>query len=438
MTPDAVLQIENVHILPRDETRLRGSWIDSPKKGAEFDIYSMELMGWALGRESRVVAIEYVHAGMKLGTAPVDRERPDIAQAFPDAPHGLHSGFRTSLNMIPLPLRTDVLIQAVLADNERAPLAVITVQRKPVVARFQPQILPLLVTTLGRTGSTWLVRVLGEHPRLTAYRAFEYEPRMLRYWLALLKAGSGEASYARALAGDLGNGDWWGDSSGGGTHAGATLKDPPIHRWFGRTNVEETAAFAGRRVEGFYREVARTQGKQEAKFFVEKSWPEFFVPQMTREIYPGTKDIILVRDFRDGISSVLRLNRKRGYATFGRELVETDRKFVQHVRGHAVRLLEYWREHKDAFLMRYEDLILRPHPTLTAALDAIGLDSRPEIIQAMLERAAAVPLEIRQRHSTSANPAASIGRWREDLDDALKAECAEAFGDVLEQFGYTP
>ena len=439
MSQSPLLRIENVHIYPRDESQMWGGWIDTPKKGDEIDVYSLNLTGWALGRTSRAVAIEYLHAGAKLGRVPIDIERPDIPKAFPNAQEALASGFRASISVVPLPLESDIFIQAVLADETRVPLAVISVKRQPIAAGFQPRLRPLLISTLGRTGSTWVVRVLGEHPQITAYRPFEYEPRLLTYWLAMLKSVAEPGSYARALTGDLDNGDWWNETGRSETQPAANIREPAILQWLGRTNVEETARFAMQRVDDFYSEVARAQGKSGAVFFAEKGWPEIFVPQMVSELCPGAKEIILVRDFRDVVSSILSFNKKRGYAAFGRQHADSDRQFIRQFRPHAVRMLEHWRERGNAaHLLRYEDLILRPEPTLAAVLGYLGLDASEPVIRATLDRAAALPREVQQGHSTSKDPAASVGRWRSDLDDPLKAECAEAFGDVLGQFGYNP
>ena len=313
----------------------------------------------------------------------------------------------------------------------------ISVKRQPIAAAFQPRLQPLLISTLGRTGSTWVARVLGEHPQITAYRPFEYEPRMLTYWLAMLKNVADPASYSRALTGDLDNGGWWNDPGRGDSPPAAKIREPAIQQWLGRTNVEDTARFAMQRVDDFYSEVARSQGKSGAVFFAEKGWPEIFVPQMVSELCSGAKEIILVRDFRDVISSILSFNRKRGYAAFGRQNADSDRQFIRQFRPHAVRMLDHWRERGSAaHLLRYEDVILRPEPALAAVLGYLGLDASQSVIRATLDRAATVPREVQQGHSTSKDPAASIGRWRRDLDDPLKAECAEAIGDVLEQFGY--
>jgi hypothetical protein len=41
-------------------------------------------------------------------------------------------------------------------------------------------------------------------------------------------------------------------------------------------------------------------------------------------------------------------------------------------------------------------------------------------------------------HGTAPDPAASVGRWRTDLDDDLARACARSFGEALAKFGYEP
>ena len=436
MTRPPTLRIEDIYLHKRDDSVLWGASIDLPKISDTGDTYSLSIVGWVLGRNSRAVAIEWLHAGSMLGRAPITFDRPDIATAFPDALDALRSGFRASLSTVRLPQQADLFIQAVLADETRVPIAVIRSSRTQIPVATPPKLAPLVISTLGRTGSTWVARVLGEHPAIAAYRPFQYEPRLASYWLELLLAVSEPHSYYQALDGELYDEEWW-LGRRRSTPVPVQYLDPGIQQWLGRDNVEAVADFAVRRVDEFYGEVARMQGKMDAHYFTEKCWPGACVPQLLAELFPRSREIILVRDFRDMVCSILSFNKKLGYDSFGRQLADSDAKFIRQLRESAVRTLEHWRERGErAHLLRYEDLILRPAPTLKAALEYLGLDSSPEVIAETLQRATALTPELQHGHSTSKDPAASIGRWRRDLDDALKKECAEAFCDVLVQFGY--
>ena len=90
---------------------------------------------------------------------------------------------------------------------------------------------------------------------------------------------------------------------------------------------------------------------------------------------------------------------------------------------------------ESAHLIRYEDLIQRPVPTLAAAAKYLGIDQSPATLSEMLARASQDTPEL-ERHRTSESASASIGRWRQDLDPSLRQTAAEAFNEALSAFGY--
>ena len=91
--------------------------------------------------------------------------------------------------------------------------------------------------------------------------------------------------------------------------------------------------------------------------------------------------MILVRDFRDVVSSVLAFNRKRGYPGFGREHVDSDAEYIP--RGYALKqALEsstrWQRAEGRRAPGRYEDLLTHPEQTLQAVFEFVGVAAAPE------------------------------------------------------------
>src|SRR5690606_13583897 len=137
-----------------------------------------------------------------------------------------------------------------------------------------------------------------------------------------------------------------------------------------------------------------------------------------------------VRDFRDVTSSVLAFTAKR-VREGRREDDGTPEDYLHQLRHDAANLLDHWRRRSaTAHLVHYEDLVHQPQETLRDVLTYAGLDAAPATITGMLDRVAAATGELRQ-HQTSASPAASIGRWRQDLDPALQPLATELFADIL-------
>ena len=66
-------------------------------------------------------------------------------------------------------------------------VATISGQRRPLETGYAPRLQPLLVTSLGRTGTTLLMRMLAAHPGVVVYARPPYEARGGKYWLHVLK-----------------------------------------------------------------------------------------------------------------------------------------------------------------------------------------------------------------------------------------------------------
>jgi hypothetical protein len=416
--------------------QLAGFALDAPQPGHAADSYALDLRGWVVGADSPAANVLLLRNGALLRRLPVDLERPDVAAAHPGTAGFERSGFFGTLSTLSLEQRFELQLDVRLEDKARLPLAVVRGRRAALVSGFSPQLQPLVLTTLGRTGSTAVVRMLAAHPEVIAYRPFEYEPRVATYWMGVLKSLADPAAYRRQLAptGTI-NGTWW---LGEQSPFPRPVRDRGLDPWLDVTAIGELAAFAQQRVDRLYTEVASAQDRPGATFFVEKYRADA-VPELVLELYPGAREVMLVRDFRDMIASMFAYNRKRGRAGFRRDQAVSDRDYVINDVGVSVAAIaDAWRRRSaSAHLLRYEDLILRPEETLHALLDHLALDTGAAAVAPML-----ASLQSRdggsEGHRTVTDPRESIGRWRHDLSEEVTAACAEALGPSLETFGYEP
>jgi hypothetical protein len=85
-------------------------------------------------------------------------------------------------------------------------------------------------------------------------------------------------------------------------------------------------------------------------------------------------------------------------------------------------------------LIRYEDLVCRRRETIESLLNYLGVEASESAILRMLSVGSS--RDTVEPHVTSPTTDASVGRWRQDLDESLQECCHEAFGDLLERFGY--
>ena len=106
---------------------LRGFNIDSPPLG-KVDNSKILMSGWVLGKSDRAVAVEFIYNGETLCTTPVGGYRSDVASAFPGVPLAARSAYKAKLDLAGKQQESEVLIQAVLADETRVKLGLVRLQ----------------------------------------------------------------------------------------------------------------------------------------------------------------------------------------------------------------------------------------------------------------------------------------------------------------------
>lgn len=418
---------------------LAGAHIDHPVAGTGSDSYALEIRGWAIGAEAPVSAIE-VSLGARKTSVPaaLGESRPDVAGEFPGVSHAGDSGFRTLVGALENRARFGLEVHARLADGSRARIGRIEGERRPLASGFEPALQPLMLNTIGRSGSTWLAWVLSCHPEVVGYRPMQFETRVATYWTSVFQGLAQPRSYLSQLVTTNLESDrrWW---LGDGAKSTPRIDDPALEAWLGGEAVEGMAEMCQARIDAFFRRLAVDSGKPEARFFLEKFLLEPVVLDLLAELYPGTREVILVRDFRDVASSVLAFNRKRGFKAFGRERVDSDAEYIRAVAlRQALGMLQRRRERgDDAHLIRYEDLLTEPEETLERTFEFVGVDHSPAVVGQTLKRAHDEAPSM-DHHRTATDPTATIGRWRQDLTPELIDACAESLDEVLAEFGYEP
>lgn len=431
----SIVEITATEVAAHGTPLVRACAIDRPAEGESADVYHVTIEGWVVGREAPVEAVELVCAGNVLRRVAVDVPRPDVGDVFPMLPWAARSGFRSWLSVVGLPPGHPVALDAVFADGARSRFAAVRGSHRPVATTCEPSLWPVMVSTIGRAGSTWLMRLLAHHPEVVVHPTYPYELRHARYWWHTLQVLTDPADPSdSALPDDFQTRrGWTGHNPYRPEPFAAT---PAAAAWSGRTHVEETADFCLRTVDEGYRRIAADLGKPNARCFAEKGRADH-LPWLAWELYPEAREIFLVRDFRDVVSSMLAFNRRAGRIAFGPAGATSDAEVLRFIREVPVAMLERsWPARRDrALLVRYEDLIARPAEELSRVLAHLGLDNRAATVGDALARASRDDAETRA-HLTSRDAAASLGRWRTTLPPDVQALANDLFRDPLAQFGY--
>jgi hypothetical protein len=414
-----------------------GAYIDRPAPDESGDGWSLTIAGWVVGQSSPAHEIHVLFDGALVRRIPVDVERIDATAHYPASPGGDRVGFRVQVGLLGLPATARLEVVAMLCDATPVHLATIVVSHRPLATTYEPRLSPITVTSLGRMGTTWLMRLLAHHPEVVVHPQYPYELGVAKYWAHLLRVASGPADHLdsshpetfTAEAGRIGHNPYFGDF---------LAASPELNRWLRVRQPALLGACAQQSADEFYGEVAAAAGIAAPRFFAEKGLPDH-VPDVLGDLYPGARELILVRDIRDVICSAVAFDAKRGRRSFGRESLDDDLGFVAQLHMDLGRLVRSWqRRQATALLVRYEALITAPAETLHNILGHLGLARTPDVVAALIDAAGATTPEL-DAHRTTVNPAASIGRWRTDLAKVhpdLPERCAELFSPLLAELGY--
>jgi hypothetical protein len=400
------------------------------------DTYAFAVEGWAVSRSGKPLTVEIRDPSWVVRRQTVaDRPIGSLSGCPTDVDSSLACGFSVVLSSLALPLQFELSVEALDDEGTYFPIGVVRGVRLPFQSGYEPVIQPALLTTIGRSGSNWIVTLLSLHPEILVSEPFRQEAVLTSYWASIFRDLSQPASYMESIQPEFQPGRWW---TGEGRSSPLPLSQlPPVtrmERWMGRESLEAAARFCQAQVDRFYLELARLKERMSPHVCVEKC----FSGPLLRDVkllYPNSKEIILVRDPRDRVCSILDYNARRGFELWGRGSTSGDDEWFAYLQAEAADVIYQWRQRgHEACLVRYEDLIAHPESTLAEVFEYLDVDSSPDFIARVMANAGGA----RSSHVTSSSVAASVGRWKTDLSPAHQEASKEAFAEFIAEFGYEP
>ena len=362
---------------------------------------------------------------------------PDMSISDDQAVPGVID-FSAAINLIGLP--PDVVLELLIKrpGEVAAPVACINIKRRPLQVPYEPRFRQLPLQTQGRSGSTWFMRLVSQHPRLLVHNCYPYEFKGAQYYVNMV----------RTLSEPVERGDRAVNNVLYDSFAHVVPPNPyyhPLHltervqRVIGQTFPERLAELSMRAIDDLYAVIWEQQGTRQVappldlpRFFIEK---QTSFPALVNELYHHEKLLFLLRDPRDIICSIMAFQAKVG-SIFGRPVTFSDRPFVERILGVFCDLCSaYLSQRGRAHLVRYEDLMNEPTKTLTLLFDYLGIDSSTATVEGVLRDANAnFPELLSHRTSDAEHP--SVGRWRQDMPSETAFWCRGFLDDRTRALGY--
>ena len=117
--------------------------------------------------------------------------RPDVVQSLQNAPKitpdllatAATCGYHLSVSLLGVPTTFTLQVLVHYQDGGSRLVATIEGQRERIVPQVLPRLHPVITVHLGRSGSTWLMHLLGHHPEILVHQRYPFESIIAKHAL---------------------------------------------------------------------------------------------------------------------------------------------------------------------------------------------------------------------------------------------------------------
>ncbi|KAF0118599.1 MAG: Sulfotransferase domain protein, partial [Xanthobacteraceae bacterium] len=282
---------------------------------------------------------------------------------------------------------------------------------------------PLLVSGLGRSGTTLLMKLLLSHPKIAGWGVHPYEGQAAQYWLnaarILLQPGDVRSDVPVTAFQQAMN----------KIYRNPFLSHPfmverpdrnLVLEWADHVHVQQTIDFFKMQTDEYYNKVAIQSGKNAPSFFAEKTQPNMHSEGFW-EFYSDVREITIVRHPFDVLCSVRALFSEVA-------LYKTDEYIHALNLGYERMLARLELPERRNKVILYEDLISSQHDTMAHLFRFLDVDQVDFSTSLEIDANA-------DSHMTSADPDSSVGRWKDDLSLQDQETAKAAFSASVKRLG---
>jgi hypothetical protein len=343
-----------------------------------------------------------------------DRFRPDLEQVYGTGAHGFDFAFEP-------PLPDEQLCQILICASQNNEILV--ARTLPAIAQNHDgyqRIQPIFVSFSGRSGSTIMMKMLSTSPDVVVAGSYPFEVMLSAYYGHAFSVLTQPGDHIRSsnpsnICEDM-------------FRVGA---NPFYHHQCANNIQSPTALYdiLGRQLKNgindtfrdtileVYETLAGAVPNAKKRYFAEKSTLHSSIREAIKCIFGKPKEIVLIRDLRDIYCS------SRAFWPAGADFLNT----MNAVNDSYMRINR--EPDLSTLVVRYEDLVMERERTAQRIAGYLGL-SEPLQMDEVSES------DLFQKHATSADPKASVGRWRRELNVGEKELFAQRFGDFFRAYGY--
>lgn len=403
------------------------------------DLSSEVLSGWVVSRTGLPYTIIFSQEGRIVSSAPVSVVRPDVLASFPHVAPDTPSGFLVALPSLTLNPRLGLDIDIVelrASESITVPVGILTLpENKKRVSAYRESHRPLLVVSLGRSGSTLLMSELAKHRHIYAGSNYPFEERLPVYlWHAakiMTSPWRADASSQDEI--EVRMNDEIGINPFRSFDWESSAESYSMNVWLRHDHVRDCIDFSKRQVDDYVVRANPSIKYMSNTFVAQKMLPSD-ARNFVHNIYHDSKEVILVRDFRDMWLSARSFNKKRKKTGFSRQEGDQEELWMRRLQAGSrqIRMVSE-SAGKNAIVIKYEDLIIERQKTLDKISLFLGLPNFKDAMS-FIGNEKDKPTE---QHITSSASLKGEPRWRSEMTNIEKQLSWDIFGDDLTYFGYS-
>jgi len=390
----------------------------TPSIAGHVDVLSRDrVAGWAADKNNPTSNLQIIvsSSGTVVAREVARLERPDLKSAFEGSTGNY--GFDMAFDP-PLSLWRSHAVEIVANGNllTKGTAILDAIGDPNAIGDAVSSVQPIIVTTTGRSGSSLLMSRLANHTDIVVGGPHPHEVKLLIYYSLALMLHISEADRVKSLDPNLMTVSANRYSIGRNPFNDQRFSQHPAISTYWQyrlpTILKETFCTA---IIEYYNAQNVGLGRPSFRYFAEKMHPQHELRSATKFLFPGTRELLLVRDPRDTLCSYNKF--------WGASLPDG----IRLISDHLQRISEIKSEEK-SLVVRYEDLVLQEEQTIQTICRYLGLPPTIPFSQRESDKAF-------RTHGTSKSAFNSIGRWKSDLDEETKAATVK-WTRFLEDFGY--